>query len=104
MSWTDARHPVPRLWIRSAEVRGGGVVRRMGTQQHLVCLHFPNYFNILFFFFRNYFSLNCCLSKDINKPTTLPGRIAQSVGHLPRKSEVLGSIPGLATYFRFSFR
>ena len=33
--WTDARRPVPRLWIRSAEVRGGGgdVVRRMGTQQ-----------------------------------------------------------------------
>ena len=27
-----------------------------------------------------------------------PGRIAQSVGHLTRKSEVLGSIPGLATY------
>ena len=27
---------------------GGGesVVRRMGTQQQLVCLHFPNYFNI----------------------------------------------------------
>ena len=33
-----------------------------------------------------------------------PGRVAQSVGHLTRKSEVLGSIPGLATYFRFSFR
>ena len=32
------------------------------------------------------------------------GRIAQSVGHLTRKSGVLGSIPGLATYFRFSFR
>ena len=32
------------------------------------------------------------------------GRVAQSVGHLTRKSEVLGSIPGLATYFRFSFR
>ena len=32
-----------------------------------------------------------------------PGRAAQSVGHLARKSEVLGSIPGLATYFRFSF-
>ena len=31
-----------------------------------------------------------------------PGRVAQSVGHLTRKSEVLGSIPGLATYFRFS--
>ena len=39
-------------------------------------------------------------------PTALlnrPGRIAQSVGHLTRKSEVLGSIPGLATYFCFSF-
>ena len=22
--WTDARRPVPRLWIRSAEVGGGG--------------------------------------------------------------------------------
>ena len=33
-----------------------------------------------------------------------PGRVAQTVGHLTRKSGVLGSIPGLATYFRFSFR
>ena len=32
-----------------------------------------------------------------------PGRVAQSVGHLTRNSGVLGSIPGLATYFRFSF-
>ena len=41
-----------------------------------------------------------------NFHTTLvgPGRVAQSVGHLTRKSGVLGSIPGLATYFRFSFR
>ena len=31
------------------------------------------------------------------------GRVAQSVGNLTRKSGVLGSIPGLATYFRFSF-
>ena len=29
------------------------------------------------------------------------GRVAQSVGHLTRKSGVLGSIPGLATYFSF---
>ena len=36
--------------------------------------------------------------------TSVPGRVAQSVGHLTSKSEVLGSIPGLATYFRFSFR
>ena len=34
----------------------------------------------------------------------LSNRVAQSVGHLSRKSGVLGSIPGLATYFRFSFR
>ena len=33
-----------------------------------------------------------------------PGLVAQSVGHLTRKSGVLGSILGLATYFRFSFR
>ena len=32
----------------------------------------------------------------------VPGRVAQSVGHLTRKPRVLGSIPGLATYFRFS--
>ena len=33
-----------------------------------------------------------------------PGRLAQLVGHLTRKSEVLGLIPCLATYFRSSFR
>ena len=33
-----------------------------------------------------------------------PGSVAQSVGHLTHKSEVLGSIPGLAIYFRFFFR
>ena len=33
-----------------------------------------------------------------------PGRVAQSVENLTRKSGVLGSIPGLATYFCFSFR
>ena len=32
------------------------------------------------------------------------GRVAQSVGYLTHRSGVLGSIPGLATYFRFSFR
>ena len=35
--------------------------------------------------------------------TLRPGRVAQSVGHLTSKSGVLGSIPGLATYFRSSF-
>ena len=33
-----------------------------------------------------------------------PGRIVQLIGHLTCKSGVLGSIPGLTTYFRFSFR
>ena len=37
-------------------------------------------------------------------PVHMPGRVAQSVGHLTRKSEVLGSIPDLATYFRSFFR
>ena len=41
---------------------------------------------------------------SINLPNFMLGRVAQSVGHLTRKSGVLGSIPGLATYFRFSFR
>ena len=44
--WTDARHPVPGLWIRSAQVRGGGgarggegnVVKRMETQQQCVSI------------------------------------------------------------------
>ena len=35
---------------------------------------------------------------------SVPGRVAQLVGHLAHKPGVLGSIPGLATYFRFSFR
>ena len=33
-----------------------------------------------------------------------PGHVVQLVGHLTRKPGVLGSIPGLATYFRCSFR
>ena len=37
-------------------------------------------------------------------PTIYPaGRVAQSVGHPTHKSGVLVSIPGLDTYFRFSF-
>ena len=40
----------------------------------------------------------------IDSSVIQPGRVAQSVGHLTHKSRVLGSIPGLATYFQFSFR
>ena len=49
----------------------------------------------------------CSKSTDISKRifwSQKPGRVAQSVGHPTRKSGVLGLIPGLATYFRFSFR
>ena len=49
--------------------------------------------------FDNYFGIVLLVS-----PLKWPGRVAQSVGHLTRKSGVLGSIPGRATYFRFSFR
>ena len=50
------------------------------------------------------------LQDGLNFPTTIrllgssalvTGRVAQLVGHLAGKSEVLGSIPGLATYFHF---
>ena len=41
---------------------------------------------------------------SISLSSMKPGRVAQSVGHPTHKSGVLGSIPGLATYFRFSFR
>ena len=41
---------------------------------------------------------------NLAEPFDLPGRVAQSVGHMTRKSGVLGAISGLAIYFRFSFR
>ena len=53
----------------------------------ILCVHFFGLPNIVYYF-----------------PKLQPGCVAQSVGHLTRKSGVLGSIPGLATYFRFSFR
>ena len=56
--------------------------------------------NLFFFFFFFFF-----LFKGNNFRDFLNAfRVAQSVGHLTRKSGVLGSIPGLATYFLFSFR
>ena len=56
---------------------------------------------------RSFKYLGAVVSDKSSKPEVLSriaGRVAQSVGHLTRKSGVLGSIPGLATYFRFSFR
>ena len=50
--------------------------------------------------------LRCFLNTSLNENFVInsPGRVAQSVGHVTRKSGVLGSISGLATYFRFSSR
>ena len=42
------------------------------------------------------------LRTGLGRVGTGPGCKAQSAGHLTRKSGVLGSIPSLATYFRFS--
>ena len=52
---------------------------------------------------------NFCEGKRVHRHDFLsfvqkPGRVAQSVGHLARKSGVLDSISGPATYFCFSFR
>ena len=41
------------------------------------------------------FPLKCTIYLKLSPPC----HVAQLVGHLTRKSEVLGSIPGLATYF-----
>ena len=46
--------------------------------------------------------------RSVYLPTLFLGRLRppkpQSVGHMTCKSWVLGSIPGLATYFHSSFR
>ena len=47
------------------------------------------------------------MSVDFSEPVNgvcEPERVAQSVARLPQEPEVPGSIPGPATYFRFSFR
>ena len=66
----------------------------MGSAFHQLCPRYSGtltpYISLWETFYKCYFS-------------TAPGRVAQSVGHLTRKSGVLGSITGLATYFRFSF-
>ena len=64
----------------------------------LVCNYMPNIKILALVVLQIFCSQGC--SYIVEKP----GRVAQSVGHLTRKSRVLGSIPGLATYFRFSFR
>ena len=56
------------------------------------------------YFARNLFLLILLSNGASNFKRSPPGCVAQSIGHLTRKSGVLGSIPGLATYFGFSFR
>ena len=71
-----------------------------------------NYYLLIILLIRQIFTANSALQWFLSPNAgflslirvTQPGRVAQSVGHQTRKSGVLGSIPGLATYFRFSFR
>ena len=67
----------------------GGVKLQRGSSIAILMSKFRT------FFFRCY---------GLNYMLLLLVGVAQSVGHLTRKLGVLGSIPGLATYFRFSFR
>ena len=67
----------------------------------LCCAGTTSYF--MLFLFLLLFLLSTSTSYQLECTKTEPGHVAQSVGHLTRKSGVLGSIPGLATYFRFSF-
>ena len=43
----EHQRPVPRLWIRSAEVRGGDVVSRMETQQQQHFLAISNCIDVI---------------------------------------------------------
>ena len=61
-------------------------------------------FTALFFPDSKQVSIYCWVDRESFPFFRWPGSVAQWVGHLTRKSGVLGSIPGLATYFRFSFR
>ena len=56
MSWADARRPVPRLWIRSAEGVGAGETT-LGEWEHnnILCVFIFQIILIfdVFFFFQN---------------------------------------------------
>ena len=65
---------------------------------------FNNSWGKLPFEYWSYHENICFMYKCISLECCGSASWAQSVGHLTRKSEVLGSIPGLVTYFRFSFR
>ena len=71
-----------------------GCLKQTGKKNAVILI-----LSIFFFFF---FKFLYARKKNFMKKA--PGRVVQSVGHLTGKSGVLGSIPGLATYFRFSFR
>ena len=75
--------------------------RKIGELHRFAVADIIQSFAMLLIFPFFYFADTFCDS-TLNK--LKPSRVAQSVGHLTRKSGVLGSIPSLATYFRFSFR
>ena len=52
---------------------------------------------------KDWVSVNCG-TIPYNLTVMKPGHVAQLVASLTQEPEVTGSIPGPATYFRFSFR
>ena len=51
MSWADARCPVPRLWIRSAEgVGAGGTTLGEWEHNNIFIFQIILIFNVFFFF------------------------------------------------------
>ena len=74
-------------WTKNVERKKEGIntwkniPEKAGSQSHNATSHYQFIYKILTFYLE---------------------RVARSVGHLTRKSGVLGSIPSLATYFRFS--
>ena len=55
MSWADARRPVPRLWIRSAEGVGVGETTLGEWEHNILCVFIFQIILIfdVFFFFQN---------------------------------------------------
>ena len=52
LTWTDTRRPVPRLWIRSAEVRGK---REHNNKRNNVKFKINYIFHIMTVYFRKYY-------------------------------------------------
>lgn len=91
---------VPWLWIHSAEVLGGNVIRRMGAQQQffhkIICWETICFF-VLFFKFKNsYFIHVHCNHSEMKLNLEKPPKKCRTV-HMQAQSKSKGKI----TYFSF---